>query len=136
MLSNRPGPVHIEIPTDIQKLLSNFNPEDANMAYEISEDQLDQSIIVNIADRLNEAKKPLMILGGGAQACNQYLSELIEIIGAQAITTINARGLLGGHPLCIPASPSLACVRQNILEADVVLAIGTEFGKTDFDPIK
>ena len=133
MLSNRPGPVHIEIPTDIQKLLSDFNPEDANMAYEISEDQLDQSIIVNIADRLNEAKKPLMILGGGAQACNQYLSELIEIIGAQAITTINARGLLGGHPLCIPASPSLACVRQKILEADVVLAIGTEFGKTDFD---
>ncbi|MDG2356234.1 MAG: 5-guanidino-2-oxopentanoate decarboxylase [Paracoccaceae bacterium] len=133
MLTGKPGPVHIEIPTDIQKLLSDFNPEDANMAYEISEDQLDHSIIANIADRLNEAKKPLMILGGGAKACNQYLYELIEIIGAQAITTINARGLLGDHPLCIPASPSLACVRQKIMAADVVLAIGTEFGKTDFD---
>ena len=133
MLTGKPGPVHIEIPTDIQKLFSDFNPEDANMAYEISEDQLDHSIIANIADRLNEAKKPLMILGGGAKACNQYLYELIEIIGAQAITTINARGLLGDHPLCIPASPSLACVRQKIMAADVVLAIGTEFGKTDFD---
>ena len=133
MLTGKPGPVHIEIPTDIQKLLSEFKPEDSNMAYDISEDQLDHSTIVNIADRLNGAKKPLMILGGGAKACNQYLYELIEIIGAQAITTINARGLLGNHPLCIPASPSLACVRQKILAADVVLAIGTEFGETDFD---
>ncbi len=133
MFNSKPGPVHIEIPTNIQKLPFDFDPEETPIAYEISEFPLDHSTMAKIADRLNEARKPLMILGGGAKACNQNLTELIEIIGATAITTINARGLLGDHPLCIPASPSLNCVRQKILAADVVLAIGTEFGKTDFD---
>ena len=133
MVAGKPGPVHIEIPTDIQKLPSDFDPEKINMSYETFEDQLEHSTIINITKRLINAKNPLMILGGGAKACNQYLHELIEIIGSPVITTINARGVLGGHPLCIPASPSLDCIRQKILEADVVLAIGTEFGETDFD---
>ena len=48
--------------------------------------------------------------------------------------TVNGRGLLPfGHRLAVPASPSLRAVRQLIAEADVVLAIGTEIGTTDYD---
>ena len=133
MLYNKRGPVHIEIPTDIQKLECDFCIEEANMVIENIEDHLDRSTVESIAQQLNKAKKPLLILGGGAKESEPYLHELIEAIGAPAITTVNARGLLGNHPLCIPASPSLTCIREKILEADLVLAIGSEFGETDFD---
>ncbi len=36
-------------------------------------------------------------------------------------------------PLGVPASPSLKAVRELIAEADQVLAVGTEFGPTEYD---
>jgi acetolactate synthase-1/2/3 large subunit len=48
--------------------------------------------------------------------------------------TTNARGILPpGHPLAVPFSPSLEPVRRLVLAADVVLAVGTECGQTDYD---
>ena len=52
------------------------------------------------------------------------------------ITTTKARSLLGNHPMCIPASPTLLTVRKELKKADIVLAIGTEFGETDYDMYK
>ncbi len=47
--------------------------------------------------------------------------------------TANARGVLpSGHPLAVPMSPMLAPVRALIAAADVVIAVGTEFGPTDY----
>ena len=37
--------------------------------------------------------------------------------------------------MCIPASPTLLTVKRN-KKADIVLAIGTEFGETDYDMYK
>jgi len=37
------------------------------------------------------------------------------------------------HPLAVPASPSLQTVRDKLAAADVVLALGTEIGRTDYD---
>jgi len=50
------------------------------------------------------------------------------------VLTTNARGLMGvDHPLEVPASPSLKAVHDLVGCADVVLALGTEFGRTDYD---
>jgi acetolactate synthase-1/2/3 large subunit len=49
------------------------------------------------------------------------------------VTTVNARGLMHRHPLAVHASPSLKAVRALIADADAVLAVGTEFGPTDYD---
>jgi acetolactate synthase-1/2/3 large subunit len=38
-----------------------------------------------------------------------------------------------GHPLAVPASPSLDSVRDLIRGADAILALGTELGPTDYD---
>jgi acetolactate synthase-1/2/3 large subunit len=38
-----------------------------------------------------------------------------------------------GHPLVVPASPSLLAARKLIAGSDVVIGVGTEFGQTDFD---
>ena len=49
------------------------------------------------------------------------------------VLTANARGLLHKHPLVVPASPSLKSVRALIGGADLAIAVGTEFGPTDYD---
>ena len=40
---------------------------------------------------------------------------------------------MAGHPLDVPASPSLGCVRDMLNQSDLVLALGTELGPTDCD---
>lgn len=40
---------------------------------------------------------------------------------------------MAGHPLSVPASPCLPPVRVMMAGADAVLALGTEFGPTDYD---
>jgi acetolactate synthase-1/2/3 large subunit len=86
------------------------------------------------AERLAAARAPLIIAGGGALRAAAEVGALAERLGAPLVTTINARGLLPpGHALNVPFSPSLAPVRELVAGADVVLAIGTEFGQTDYD---
>ncbi|WP_285669909.1 thiamine pyrophosphate-dependent enzyme, partial [Paralimibaculum aggregatum] len=61
------------------------------------------------------------------------LAALAGALDAPVVQTTNARGLMHGAPLAVPASPSLAAVRALIDAADAVLAIGTELGPTDYD---
>ena len=59
---------------------------------------------------------------------------LARRIGAPAVMSTNARDLVPhDDPLAVPCSPSLDAVRAELAAADVVLAIGTEWGRTDFD---
>jgi acetolactate synthase-1/2/3 large subunit len=41
--------------------------------------------------------------------------------------------MFADHPLSIPASPSLAAVRDVIGTSDLVIALGTQMGETDYD---
>jgi acetolactate synthase-1/2/3 large subunit len=84
------------------------------------------------AARLRRAEQPVLLVGGGAIGAD--VRGLAEQLGAPVVMTVNARGLLPvDHPLAVPASPSLAAVRALVASADLVLAIGTEFGQTDYD---
>src|SRR5690606_21081631 len=57
-------------------------------------------------------------------------------LDAPTALTINAKGLLPpGHPLLLGSNQSLLPVRELALQADVVLAIGTELGETDYDVV-
>lgn len=130
--NHRGGPVHIEIPIDVMPLPS--NPADGQPHAEPAiVSQLDMGAICEAADRLKKGTKPLILAGGGARWCDAQITELAERLDAPAILTANARGLLHGHPLCVPASPSLGTVRQMMIDADVILALGTELGPTDYD---
>jgi acetolactate synthase-1/2/3 large subunit len=58
---------------------------------------------------------------------------MAQRLDAPVVQTINARGMMHAHPLCVPASASLDATRALISDADLVLAVGTEFGWTDYD---
>ena len=58
-----------------------------------------------------------------------------EGIGADGYFATSGVWLPPSHPLLLGSNQSLVPVRQLALEADVVLAIGTELGETDYDVV-
>lgn len=128
--SGRPGPVHIEIPLDVMPLpAKGVQP----LAHVVPQRPLDAAAIVAAARLIETARRPLILAGGGARRAEAALRRLAERIDAPVVTTANGRGLMHRHPLNVPASPSLKAVRALMADADLVLALGTEFGPTDYD---
>ena len=130
MTSGRPGPVHIEVPTDVMPLpcAALAPPRPRPGPKQASAPDLDAA-----AGKLNLARRVVILAGGGARGCEAGLQALSTALDAPVVQSVNARGMMHGHALCVPASPSLDAVRALISDADQVLALGTEFGPTDYD---
>lgn len=127
----RPGPVHIEIPID---LFDAPVPERLPRPIEVFPPAPAPAAIARAADWLKNAERPLLLLGGGCVAFPEAARMLVERLQAPALTTINAKGVLGlDHPLDLGATMSLPASRHLAAEADVILAMGTELGETDYD---
>jgi acetolactate synthase-1/2/3 large subunit len=74
-------------------------------------------------------------LGGGAADAAALARILAEGLDAPVVNTVNAKGILPpGHPLHAGENIAFPPVHRAISEADVVLAIGTEFGETEMYP--
>lgn len=128
--TQRPGPVHIEIPLDVMaKPADGLKPLPRRAIGQLP----DEAALAEAARLIRVAKRPLILAGGGARRAEPALKALAEKLDAPVVTTANGRGLLHGHALNVPASPSLKAVRALIAEADLVIAAGTEFGPTDYD---
>ncbi|MDW7745643.1 5-guanidino-2-oxopentanoate decarboxylase [Halomonas sp.] len=127
----RPGPVHIEIPID---LFDAPVPESAPRPIEVFPPAPAPAAIARAAEWLTSAERPLLLLGGGCVAAPDAARELVERLQAPTLTTINAKGVLGrDHPQDLGATASLPASRRLAAEADVILALGTELGETDYD---
>lgn len=130
--SARPGPVHIELPLDIITAdasnldIQPFAIPDAPTA--------SQKSILAAVELLKNAQYPLIAIGGGAVNASAEVIALAEKLNAPVINTVNAKGVIPyGHSLAVGGSSSSAAIRQELLTADVVLAVGTEFAETDYD---
>jgi acetolactate synthase I/II/III large subunit len=129
LTTGRPGPVHIEVPTDVMALAC---PMPA--VGPLPPRPLPNAVTLKAAmTRLAAAHRPVILAGGGCVRADAELTALATALDAPVVLTANARGLLAGHPLAVPASASLLAVRALIADADVVLAVGTELGPTDYD---
>ncbi|MBB3189236.1 5-guanidino-2-oxopentanoate decarboxylase [Halomonas cerina] len=130
----RPGPVHIEIPIDLFDA-----PVDEPARWRrpsLASAAPDPDALKRAGDWLAVARRPLVLLGGGCVQEPEAARALVEVLDAPTVTTINAKGLLGiDHPLDLGANASLPAVRELARDADVVLAIGTELGETDYDVV-
>ncbi len=136
--SARPLPAYLEIPRDVLKESAERLPAVEEWAAEVLRSVVTPvpatTAIDAAAARLLAAANPLLMVGGGAQRAASEVRALAERLGAPVVMTTNARGILPpGHPLAVPFSPSLEPVRRLVLAADVVLAVGTECGQTDYD---
>ncbi|MGF6781874.1 5-guanidino-2-oxopentanoate decarboxylase [Paraburkholderia sp. GAS334] len=132
--SDRPRPVHIEIPLDVIVAPARATPRGA--AVFPAKPAGAPAALDAAADLLAGAKRPLILAGGGAIEAAAELRALAERLQAPVALTINAKGLLPrGHALSIGSTQSLPAPRALVREADVVLAVGTELGETDYDVV-
>lgn len=130
--SERPGPVHIEIPIDVITAAADHLDQ---LPYVMPEPPgPSPELIAHAASLLSKAERPLLAIGGGCiNAANEVLA-LAEKLGAPVVNTVNAKGVLPySHPLAVGGSGSCAEIRQEFENSDVVLAVGTEFSETDYD---
>jgi acetolactate synthase-1/2/3 large subunit len=131
--TGRPLPAYLEIPRDVLTLDASHLPVPTRFA-EAPVPVPSAAAVADAARRLAAAQNPVILAGGGASRAPAQVRALAERIGAPVVMTINGRGLLApDHPLAVPFSPSLGPVRALLADADAVLAIGTEFGQTDYD---
>jgi acetolactate synthase-1/2/3 large subunit len=131
--SARPRPVHVEIPIDV------ITSEAGHLALEPrpvpGPPGPAPEAIARAADLLRTAKQPLVVLGGGAVDAGEEALRLVERLDAPVVNTVNAKGVLPpGHPLCAGENMAFAPIRDALRQADVVVAVGTEFGETEMYP--
>ncbi|WP_339719549.1 5-guanidino-2-oxopentanoate decarboxylase [uncultured Paraglaciecola sp.] len=131
--SQRPGPVHIEIPIDV--LASDASHLDMQPWPMPKAPGPDLDSIKQASEMLTQAKNPLMILGGGAKNVDLVVQTLAQKLNMPVVNTCNGKGVMpSDHPLFIGSTPSHPAIREAIEKhADVVLAVGTELAETDYD---
>ncbi|MDB6089043.1 MAG: hypothetical protein JWN85_1827 [Gammaproteobacteria bacterium] len=128
--SARPRPVYIEIPLDVLAADATGLPL-PEVVHSVPRPRA--ADLASAAAILRSARRPVLLAGGGAISAAAELRRLAEELDAPVVMTANARGILPhGHRLAVPMSPMLSPVRALIADADVVLAIGTEIGPTDY----
>ncbi|MGI3184537.1 5-guanidino-2-oxopentanoate decarboxylase [Nioella aestuarii] len=128
----RPRPVHLEIPINIMTAPADHMPL-PNAPMRIARAAPDATALRDAADLLNTAEAPVILAGGGAKEA-VALRALAEALDAPVVMTANARGLLPpDHPLGVSLTASQPETRALVANADVILALGTEMGRTDYD---
>jgi len=120
MGSGRHGPAVLECAIDVWSRSAPL-PAPAPPAA-VPEPALDQEAIGRAVERLSGAKRPLIVVGGGAQDASAEVTALSRLLQAPVLAYRRGRGVLDSRS---PFSVTLPLGRELWGEADVVLAVGT-----------
>ena len=127
--TERPRPVHIEVPIDVLKkdVAAPWKPR-----LRASRPTVSERFVEAAADKLASAKAPVLIIGGGAVDAGEACVDIAEAIGGALVTTIAAMGSVpDGHALSLGCTLASESKQALLAAADVVLALGTELAETD-----
>jgi acetolactate synthase-1/2/3 large subunit len=128
-VTRRPRPVHLEVPVDV--LEGEWVRRPAAAPLPAVPDPPNPVAIGNIVAALGQARRPLLIAGGGARGAGEEIRALAAN-GVPVLTTVNGKGIVDEtDPMALGASIRLAAAHQAIAEADLVIAVGTELGDSD-----
>ena len=122
------GPVYLGVPTDLLAHEVPALPEVVPGAPAVA--GLDPGELDRVAVMLSSAERPLIWAGGGAlrSDAGTLVGDLALELAAPVMTTYMSRGLLApAHPCAVPGPVHAHEVGALWDEADVVLAIGTDF---------
>ncbi len=124
-------PVYVEIPTDLLNGEPGGGSHDGARTDSVARGQRpDEDQLARAADLLERARRPLVWAGGGAlqSGAGEAVACLAERLVAPVMLTYSASGLLPpGHPCLVGAPPHVPEVGALWDEADVVVAIGSDF---------
>jgi acetolactate synthase-1/2/3 large subunit len=125
-----PGPVHLQVPSDVLALPATEARPGARRRERIAPDA---GAIARAAELIGSARRPAMLLGGGARDAGAAAIALAERIGAPIGLSINAKGAIpADHPLCVASRMMFAPADALFCDAGVVIAVGTQLSELDW----
>ena len=124
------GVAHIGIPNDVQKLpyeaeILSFEGRMPNLAY-----GQEEWVIEEAARVIDEAKRPVILMGFGCRGQGTKLLKLATKLGAPIISTFRAKGFVDElESLCVGCHGGVGSTAAASLmeEADLLIAIGASF---------
>jgi len=132
MRSGRPGPVHIDLPIDVQKEIINYDPE-ADEPLAVEKPAPSRKAIARALDLLLAAERPIIIAGGGvinAEASDDLVA-LAELTNTPVIPTLMGWGTIpDDHPLnagMMGLQTQTRYGNATFLASDFVLGIGNRW---------
>ena len=127
LYNGRPAPVHINIPSDVAEVPQRaLLPDAFHVAHAVAYDAIERA-----GDRLNVAKRPVIMAGYGARGAGEPLDDLARMLRAPVITTYKAKGVLDETSPWSAGAAGLSPVvdehQQALLaRADVLVAVGLD----------
>ncbi len=132
MTSGRPGPVLLDVPMDVQAESAEVTLPDPESREARGRIRPDTHAVERAARLLAEAKRPVIVAGGGVigAGATAELRALAERLGAPVVTTWNGKGAIDEtHPLAGQTIGDTGSTIGNTLaaNADVLLSVGNRF---------
>jgi acetolactate synthase-1/2/3 large subunit len=131
-LEGRPGPVHVDVPMDVQGNVADVELPDPTTSRSHSRPGGDPEHVEEAADLIADADRPVIVPGGGTMLSEAWdeVQALAEHLKAPVIPTFQAKGIIPeDHDLFVGYAGWIGSSAGNELasNADVVLAIGCRF---------
>jgi acetolactate synthase I/II/III large subunit len=132
MLTGRPGPVHVEVPMNVQVEAADVTIHPLQKRLPVGIAYPDPKAIEAAVKVLMSAERPVIVAGGGAITANASteLTRLAEKLGAAVSITWNGKGAISeDHALFIGAvgQTGTTCGNTITASADVVVSVGCRF---------
>ncbi|MBM3679154.1 MAG: thiamine pyrophosphate-binding protein, partial [Actinobacteria bacterium] len=129
-LSPPQGPVALEIPADVLAAATAAPvPTTIEPAVRLAPPELEG--LTRAASVLAAAANPVVLAGGGVlrAGASSALVRIAELLDAPTVTTAMGKGAIpADHPLAAGSATGDGATRRLLVDADVVLAVGTELG--------
>ncbi|MYZ48182.1 glyoxylate carboligase [Propylenella binzhouense] len=132
MRSGRPGPVHIDLPIDVQKEMIEYDPE-ADGPLAVDRPSPNGNAVARLFDMLAEAERPVIVAGGGVvlAEASELLVEFAELTGTPVVPTLMGWGTIpDDHPLnagMVGLQTQHRYGNANFLRSDLVIGIGNRW---------
>ncbi len=132
MRSGRPGPVHIDLPLDVQKEIIEYDPA-ADAPLPVVKPRPNRAAIAKAIDMLAAAERPLIVAGGGVINADAaaLLVEFAELTNTPVVPTLMGWGAIpDDHPLnagMVGLQTQHRYGNANFLDCDFVLGIGNRW---------
>ena len=129
--SGRPGPVLVDIPSDIQKEVCEFEPvEKRNIDFD--EPMADKKSLDKAVEMINNSQRPIIYCGGGVVNCGaaDYIKTIAEKSGAYAaFTMMGISSMSNTHPKYLGMAGLYGRMEASkaISKADLIVAAGVRF---------
>ena len=126
--TGRPGPVHVDLPVD--QMNASIDPALLDEEYGIKPIVEDLSGLDEAVQWIRDAKRPVILCGGGAVNASDEVMALSRRLGAPVDTTLMGMGIVpSSYELCM--GPLGMHGRMSALEmmndADLIISVGSRF---------